>query len=167
MLIFDKINIFLFFLLGTLIHELGHILSCLLCGKKPVIQLSLFGIKLCNYPNDKLKKMVVLLCGPLLNLIIMVVLYICIQNRFTLNRYIFLCANTVIFAFNMLPFDFLDGGQILCMFISNDKLVCIFNIISLIVLLCFVVYFSNNYIYSFFTIILFIIYYIKNKTNRY
>ncbi|MDE6111633.1 MAG: hypothetical protein K2F65_06935, partial [Eubacterium sp.] len=68
----STVNIILF----SLLHEFGHITALLLFKVKPdLIKISFYGIGL-KYKNNlsKAKEFIVLLCGPLVNLVLFLVL---------------------------------------------------------------------------------------------
>ena len=164
-LVFDKLNIFHFFFISIVCHELGHICACFLCKCKPEIKLSVFAMSLKNYPNVKSKKLIVLLCGPLVNLFFIGLAVYNTYQRFTLNWYVFLSVNLVVFLFNMLPVYFMDGGQIIRLFFDNYILDKLLDFMSFIILLIVVLCFSQNIYISAITLILFVTYYIINKTD--
>ena len=86
---FDNLNIFKICLLSSFAHETGHIAAyIILLNKVPKIEISIFGIKMINDIKNEKHLKYILARGPGVNLIM--------------------------FAFNMLPVYYLDGGQILC-----------------------------------------------------
>ena len=158
-LLFDKLNIFLYLIVSSVLHETGHIAACLIFKNKPKIKVSLFGIKLYDYPTEKNKKLVVLLSGPIVNIILILISYFCFLNKeFSLNIYVFMCVNAVILIFNSLPIQFLDGGQILTIFCSNDLICKIAEIVSITFIICVLISFAQNIYVSISAIILFFFY---------
>ena len=164
-LIFDRLNIFFFLLVSSVLHESGHIAACILCNSKPRISASVFGFKLSRYPDEKNKKLFVLISGPSVNFALIIVTAILLKDSFSLQKYIFLNINIIIFFFNMLPIYFLDGGQIVRMFTRNTKLLKLIDIVSIITVVIISVRFSGNKLHSVGAIVLFITYYIINKLN--
>ena len=51
--------------------------------------------------------------GPGVNLFLTAIFYLLCNNRFTIQRYTAFGVNLIMFALNMLPVYYLDGGQIL------------------------------------------------------
>jgi len=164
-LLLDRMNIFFYMIISSVLHEMGHIAACLVCGYKPVLRVSLFGICLNNYPEEKNRKIFVLACGPAVNFILILISACIIKNDFAVDVYVFCIVNTVILLFNILPFDFLDGGQFVKIFISDKKVIKVIDTVSVTILTLFILIFSNNTVHSFVCILLFIIYYIINKIH--
>lgn len=164
-LIFDRLNIFFFLLVSSVLHEAGHIAACILCNSKPRISASVFGFKLSRYPDEKNKKLFVLISGPSVNLVLIIVVSLLLKDGFSLQKYIFLNINFIIFVFNMLPVDFLDGGQIIRIFTQNTKMLKFIDIASIITVVMSSVCFSGNKLHSLAAVALFITYYIINKLN--
>lgn len=166
-LLFDKLNIFLFLLISSLLHEIGHIAACLLCGCKPKIKISVFGIKLSRYPEKIYKKALVIICGPLVNLVAFLVCAAMISQKFTLDLYIFMLINLIILIFNCMPVFFMDGGQLVALFCQNYILRNILDILSLIVIIIIVLLLSENIIVSLVSLTLFLLYYYMNKKTAF
>lgn len=148
-------------------HETGHIVACFLSGVKPRVELSVFGIKLCGYPRTRIKKFIVLICGPMVNLILSAVAKCFLTNAFHLDVYVFMVVNLVIFTFNCLPVFFLDGGQIFALFCNNSTVRIALDFISIIVVCVVAVVFSDNVIVSATMITLFMTYYFINKKTAF
>ena len=158
-LLFDKLNIFFYFIISSALHEAGHIAACLVCRKVPEIKVSVFGLKLSGYPTEKYKKLFVLISGPLVNVILILTFYfVFLKKEFTLNAYVFICVNVIILFFNILPIQLLDGGQIFQMFCSNCIIIKMFEVISEILILTTILIFSDNAVVSTVAVILFFIY---------
>lgn len=164
-LIFDKLNIFLFLILSSILHEMGHIIACLISGNKPKIDISLFGIKLSNYPNNKYKKLFILVSGPLVNLILIFISILLNLHSFKLNRYVFMCVNIVLLIFNILPISFLDGGQIISVFCDNHHMRKFLDLISFLLIIMAIFAVSSNKIISLIVLFIFVVYYILNSIN--
>lgn len=165
-LYFDRLNIIFYLLISALLHEFGHISACYLCKTPPKINISVFGIKLTNYPSVKYKKLFVILSGPLVNLLLFFVSHYIVKYKFSLKTYIFMCVNLVIGIFNLLPIYFLDGGQIVTTFVQNKTLRNIFDFISLLTIVITVTILSDNTTVSFISFIIFLVYYIINQNHQ-
>ncbi len=164
-LLFDKLNIFLFLIISSAFHEIGHIFACLMCGCKPSLRISLFGIKLSNYPNNKYKKLFILICGPLVNLIFILICILLNSYKFKLNRYVFMCVNIVLLTFNIMPINFLDGGQIIYLFCDNYYMQKALDVISFLLIIFVIFIVSSNITISLIVLFIFVIYYILNNTK--
>lgn len=130
-LITRQIEIYVLLMFFALIHEFGHFFMGLALGLKPealtVIPTGFsisfktkcenYNVKIRNGNLLALKQIIIALAGPLINILIICVLYI--YNLITNNTTIFnisleaiIYANILIFIFNMLPIYPLDGGRI-------------------------------------------------------
>lgn len=111
---FDRLNIFKYCILSCIAHEAGHIFSSRICtGKWPQIKAGVFGLRMKN--NVALNKhyIAILFSGPFVNIFLTIITCITLKSSFSLNKYIFMLVNAIVFIFNMLPIYYLDGGQIL------------------------------------------------------
>lgn len=162
-LFFDNMNIFRYCLLSSIMHETGHILAYRTCMKKwPEIKVSVLGFCMQNNVTDSEKLFYILICGPLVNLLSVIIGLILCNISFTLNRLTFTIINLIILIFNSLPVYYLDGGQILYCFWPfyqrNHVKISVFSIISVSVM---VIYFTGfNILY-----LLAIAYFIYNILN--
>lgn len=108
-----QIKIYAIFIAFTLIHEMAHALTGVLLGLKiKKIEIFPFGLKIIyegnnNNKNIEIKKFIIVLVGPLINLIIMV-----FAIAFNLHTNI-VYTNLIIAGFNLIPIYPLDGGRIL------------------------------------------------------
>ena len=167
-LMFDRLNIFFYLIISALLHETGHIIADIACGYKPRIKVSVFGICLKNYPIETRKKFLVLICGPLVNILLIAASCALLNFNFSVNRYIFMCVNIVLLIFNILPVSFLDGGQLLNIFVSNKKILMAAEIISLLLITVVLFYLTDNKAASLLGISVFLTYYcIKKKDLRF
>jgi len=164
-LMFDKLNIFFYLILSSVCHEAGHILACIVCGHKPQVKASIFGLSLSNYPEEKTKKTFVLICGPLVNFIFIIMSCLFLMDKFGLNIYVFLCVNIVVFLVNMLPVSFLDGGQLVQNFVPDNRIIRMLDKLSVVIFAMSVFILTNNLIYSVLSVVLFCLYYYINKIN--
>ncbi|MDE5995505.1 MAG: hypothetical protein K2G56_01170 [Eubacterium sp.] len=118
-------------ILFSLLHELGHITALILFRVKPdFIKISFYGIGLKYKSNlSKTKEFIVLLCGPLVNLIFFLVLKDDI--------------NLILLLMNIFPALPLDGGRIIKLLAPKySKAISLFFII---VLSCFSAYLFIEY----------------------
>lgn len=105
-----KLEYYFLFMFFIILHEIGHLISGIILGYKPKeINLNITGISLefYNYNIDKkdLAKIVVLLSGPIINIILSIIYY----SKNIEIAFI----NVVLATVNLLPILPLDGGKIL------------------------------------------------------
>ncbi len=113
-LYFDIFNIFRYCIISSILHEAGHIITYrTLIGKWPVINISVFGFTMQNDIRHSARLPLVLISGPLMNLLLCIVSSVMLNINFRLNYLVFLIINAIILIFNILPVYYLDGGQIL------------------------------------------------------
>lgn len=117
-----QIEIYAMFMVFALIHELGHLLCGIVLGLKPktlrIMPLGLcveFKTEVGDYNNKvkksnklAIKKILIAMAGPAINLFIAFILYI--SNTSMVNA---IYCNLLIAMFNLLPIYPLDGGRIL------------------------------------------------------
>lgn len=164
-LIFDRLNIFFYFIVSSLLHEAGHILACVFLGRIPKVKFSIFGIRMSQYPTENTKKFIVVICGPLVNLILTVVSLAMLQSKFSLDLYVFMCINVFLFLFNMLPVSFMDGGQLLRIFVNDIRILKIAEILSLAAAVIAVLLVTDNIVYTSAVFLIFAAYMIINKNH--
>ena len=122
-----QIEIYSLLMLFAFLHEIGHMITGILLGFKPItLEIMPFGLsigfegKVDNY-NKKigkgsyltLKKMIIALNGPITNLIIALIFVAFSINFFEIKRETIIYANILIGLFNLLPIYPLDGGRII------------------------------------------------------
>ncbi len=163
-LFFDRLNIFFYCILSSVLHETGHIIAYIFSYKKiPEISISIFGFKLKNNFYDSRKNLIILICGPLINIIIVLVCFISLENAFKLNVYILFCVNLIIAIINLLPIHYLDGGRIYDLIFKNYyKYTNLLSIISLVSFIIVSIIITKNLLPTIFSVCIFCFYYILN-----
>lgn len=155
-LIMDKTGIATFTLLASLIHELGHVIVLILIDHKPKeLIFEIVGIKLVQ-PNKTIsyiKEILVLLAGPMANIIMFLLLNYIFSDIYFLNVFSF--THLFIGLFNLLPIGGLDGGKILNLLFKlkfNDifanivaKTISIMIIIPVIFISLYLFIFKHNF----------------------
>ena len=125
-----QIEIYAMFMLFALVHELGHLLCGIMLGLKPktlrIMPLGLcvefkteledYNIKVKRSNKLTIKKIIIAMSGPMVNLLIAFALYI-----INVNAENVIYCNFLIAIFNLLPIYPLDGGRILKNFFKLQK----------------------------------------------
>ena len=114
MLLFDKDNIFLIYLFSTIVHEISHVLFLKFFDVKiREISFSVFGFMIKKEKEiEFLKEILILTSGCMANFVLILIFLF-------LKKDIVVMVNILILAFNMLPFEKLDGGEILKIFLER------------------------------------------------
>lgn len=160
---FDRLNVFKYCIISSILHELGHIVSYRFFIKRwPEIKISIFGFKMINDIQNSNFNIVILLFGPLVNFLIVIISSFVLYFKFKLDIYVLLCVNIIIFVLNVMPIYYLDGGQILYN-ISNfyQRKYRMISIISLSFLLVIYLIYAGNIL----PILVFLMYFIINIVN--
>ena len=142
----DKKGVALIALMCIALHELGHIVALCFFGNTPdEIVFGIFGIRIQQnkYMLSELRQIIVVLCGPLVNIVLFVVFFlanIIFQKQFLLVA----CAtNLVMGVFNLLPVLPLDGGRILLtllsFFFEEETVRIIMRVVCIILLLALII----------------------------
>ncbi len=187
----NQLKIYLLLMLFAIIHEIGHILSGILLGLKvQKLEILPIGIavsfKLDTIDFNKkilkanlltIKKLVIALAGPLVNLIF-IFLFLLLGKEKILNieTELLIYVNILIFLFNMLMIYPLDGGRIikniLYIFLGKEKALKITNILSnlnavlLTIFVIYISYISQNFTYFFAVIYIWFITIRENKIYK-
>ncbi|MBR2027698.1 MAG: site-2 protease family protein [Oscillospiraceae bacterium] len=103
--------------------------------------------------------------GPLINLILAILSGLKLQEHFSLNLYVFLCINLVLFIFNILPVNFLDGGQIIQLFCQSASIQKTAEKASFAFIIIAVMLFTGNIIFSALAVMMFFVYCYINKKD--
>lgn len=131
----NQLEMYLMFMLFTIVHELGHLFMGIILGFKPKgINLMPIGLSICfnvqcedynmNVKKAKIitfKKLIIALAGPLTNFLIAI--FFMIYNMEILNntREKIVYTNLLIGFFNFIPIYPLDGGRIIKCIIHIQK----------------------------------------------
>lgn len=135
----------IYLLLFSALHEIGHLTALLICKEKPYkIHLSYYGFAI-RYTDDlpRFKECIVLLCGPLVNL----VLYLFFKDDI----------NLILFLLNCLPVYPLDIGRIVRLFsIKASRILSVITVILICILCVYMLIYNKSYSLIFVTIYLII-----------
>lgn len=134
----DRTGYIIPLIISISVHEAAHVL-CLKLFKCRIRNVRLlFGTLSIEYnsPPSDVARLISLLSGPLINLIISGVSYLLNYNTF--------CAiNLLLFIYNLLPLNCLDGGEIaeiiLERFLTHKQVSAVLNILTIIICILLVV----------------------------
>lgn len=116
----DLLNYYILFFLSIIIHEFTHgVLGRILGLKVNSVHISITGlsIKFKDFNISKAKKIIILLAGPIINLLISVLIYLLFKEKYIF----FAMCNFILFTFNILPIYPLDGGKVLYEILKDKK----------------------------------------------
>lgn len=122
-----QIEIYALLMIFALLHECGHLIAGLILKFKPEkinimpmgvsisfkIPIDDYNIKIKNANLLSIKKIIIALSGPIINIIIAIILIFFDFNLDEIKRLNIIYANIIICIFNLLPIYPLDGGRIL------------------------------------------------------
>lgn len=141
-----QVELYVFFILFAIIHEIGHLIMGMLVGKKiEKVEIMPLGVNISfkiiveDYNNriingsiSNIKNLLVAIAGPFVNFVIAIILYN--FHNINLNIEILIYINLLIGFFNLIPIFPLDGGrivkEILCIAIGKREAIEKVNIIS-------------------------------------
>ena len=131
----NQLEIYLLFMLFTILHELGHLAAGIILGFRPkgikIFPIGLaisFKVNCDNYNSNiknakiiTLKKLLIAIFGPLTNFIISAFFIMFNVSFFGFSRENIIYANILIGIFNLIPIYPLDGGRIVKNLIHINK----------------------------------------------
>ncbi len=159
-----QIEIYATLMLFALLHEIGHLCAGLVLGFKPKsIGINPFGFKIEFHTkiedyNKKikkgnelcLKKMIIAIAGPVVNLFIILICLIYSQNLL-IQKEIIIYSNLLLAIFNLIPIYPLDGGRIIKevihIFKGKEEANKISNTISRVTIISITILFSILILY--------------------
>jgi stage IV sporulation protein FB len=166
--LFNKIDLYLIFLVSITLHEQGHAIIGRLCGLKlKEISIIPFGLSISFHSFEHIsvnKKIITYLAGPLVNLFIAIVLLILKNITKSEKTVEIIYINFALAIFNLLPIMPLDGGKIVKEIlrkiyrgkIAYQKIKIIGNISFFIIAILFCIAFLFEKNISIFLIILYL-----------
>ena len=182
-----QIEIYGFIMFFAFIHELGHLICGMLLKMKPekleIIPYGLtvsFRIRAKEYNKKikkgnifEIKKIIVAIAGPLINLLIILIIYN--LNLDVEKKLILIYSNLLLFIFNLLPIYPLDGGRIIkgifYIIFGKRKAEKYINYVSLISVIIFTAFASILILYieniSIFLISLFLLGIVIQENKKY
>ena len=124
MLLWDRTGFIRLSIICALLHESGHIVSFfVLTGRMPRVSCSFSGLQI-EMDGEHLssaKENLLLISGPLANLLAAGVAGLLILSHASFGRYFFVCENLCLAVFNLLPIGFLDGGRLAANLLGAER----------------------------------------------
>ncbi|MEG1477004.1 MAG: M50 family metallopeptidase [Oscillospiraceae bacterium] len=148
-LIFDNSGLLRMVLVASVMHEAGHILAYyIFTHKLPHIKISAGGISMSqSYLLPLYQENIIIILGPLTNIIIALITYIMLIRHASYNLYFFMAVNICIGAYNLLPFGVLDGSRLIKNNINQCKVSKLYKAqkyaIAIIIVLCAIIFFTK------------------------
>ncbi len=140
----NLLQYYLIFFLAICIHEITHAIVGVGMGikiKSTTISFSGLSLQFYDFQIKKIKKIIILFSGPIINLIIAIFTY----TFWGEEQIFFILCNLTLFIFNMLPIYPLDGGKILLEIIKNKKIIEIIQKTFCIILVIICIYMYINF----------------------
>ncbi len=109
-----QVKIYSILMLFALLHEITHMITGIILKLRPrELKINPFGISVRfeAYDKSELKKILIAISGPALNIVLAVIFNI--LKIETETRYLMVYANVILGIFNLLPIYPLDGGRIM------------------------------------------------------
>lgn len=144
LLFFELLEYYLFFLISIFLHEIAHAITGKIFGIKTSslsISFSGLSLKFEDFNISKTKRIIILIVGPIVNLLIALIAYFLYQEKYIF----FVICNLLLFAFNILPIYPLDGGKILYETISQKNTCEVVQKFFCLVLVIACIYMYINY----------------------
>ena len=157
LLLLDKSGYMSYSLLFSLLHELGHIAMMLLLKKPPKkVNFMFYGLEIKTKVFTELETIFISLAGPFINIFI-AMFFLVLSKLFSIEFDFIILINLVFGAFNLLPINCLDGGDLLFSFLrlrfNDNTSKKVSKIISLIFAFLILVFGSILVIYGNFGIL--------------
>ncbi len=164
LLLFDRLNVVLFCVVSSVIHESVHVVLYMVLYKEiPSLKFSIFGISLKNDNINLNKNLIIILTAPLINLLIAIIGIINLNIKFRMNLFVFSYINLILGILNLLPIEYLDGARVYdILFYKYSKYSKILNIISLLFLFSVSLNFSKDKIQTLISLMIFSVYFLIN-----
>ena len=183
-----QIDLYASVMIFAFLHELGHLVAGIVCGLKPRnicimplgfsisfnLQTDDYNIKVGKTSILSMKKILIALSGPVVNMILAVIILVFNIEILGVNTETLIYANIIIAIFNLLPIYPLDGGRIirsvLEIFLNRMNAVKYTNIISNITVCLITVIASFGILYFKNIAIIFVVMYIlfiNYRENKY
>lgn len=155
MLLTDKTGLMPYFLISAALHEAAHLTFMLIFKSKPsAIRFVAGGIHIAERNRDSaFEELIILISGPLINLIC----FFIFRGEFSL-------INLILFIYNILPVDGLDGGRIVETLLSGrineNRVSKTITVTSLLTAMLFLFFFGLSLYYGIknYTLIIFSFY---------
>ena len=122
-----QIDLYASVMIFAFLHEIGHLIAGVMCGLKPKtinvmpigfsilfnLQIDDYNTKIRNGSILSIKKIVIALAGPIVNLMIAAIILFYKIEIFGIDTQNLVYANIIIAIFNLMPIYPLDGGRII------------------------------------------------------
>ncbi|MCH4240159.1 MAG: hypothetical protein LKF71_07825 [Oscillospiraceae bacterium] len=180
LLLADQTGMALCGLCAAALHECGHLLAMILCGRPPSsIRLTAFGAEISTHSTAGSYGVdaCIAVAGPVLNLILWgataALMHTAISCRLLC---LFSASNAALAVFNLLPIEPLDGGQallsLLSLYFPRDKSLKVVMLISFLILvplgaLSFLLLFHSCWNVTLLLAVIYLVFLLVMKNGRY